>query len=288
MAPPPAPSGWYRDPGDPLALRHWNGRTWDCRGRTLPAWTVGTREFELLRTGRAGDPSLEGPVRKAGLPAIATATAAASRPARGGATAGRAVATGGAAGAGTGPTGVIGGARPARRRSAWRPPLAFMTTSALVSLIVVVLVATVGLASRPSTVPTLAQDPAFLRSANIACGEAMGAVRQTGSALGPAGAPLPAEVAAANQVLSRLTAEIRALPVVGSAQAEIQGWLGAWARYASDRQRQADAARGASGSSSATSLASQVSLDEAQADAFVTTHGLAACALAPTTPLTTS
>jgi len=287
--PPPLQPGWYRDPDDPVRLRHHNGRGWDSRHRTMPAWAIGVGDLVATeRSRREGDPTLEGPVQRAALAAIATggaqspSAAELRRPARSAAAAGAGRGNGGAAAAAH----RSGGVRPALRASWPRPHGAFLALPTMLVAAVALLVATLSLANRPVTVPTLAQDASFIRSANIACGEAMGAIRlptPPGSAATPrpAAAPSPAAVATANRDLARLAAEIHALPVVDSARSLVQGWLDDWQRYTLDRQRQADAvAAGAMGGpAGAASLTSALGFDEARANGFVTTNGLGACTL---------
>jgi hypothetical protein len=285
----PSWAGWYRDPEDPIRLKHWNGRGWDARHRTMPAWAVGVEDYVLDPPSRRNaDPMLEGPVHRAALPAIATASAQSYRPA------GAPGAAGGLLGArrtgsvGGGALHWSGGARPPRRPAWPHPRSAYVVASALVGLVVVILVVTVGLVSRPTTDLTLAQDSSFIRAANIACGESMGAIWLPSSgAKGPGGSavrPSPAEVAAANADLTRLEATIRALPVVASAASEVQSWLDTWGRFAVDRQRLAVDGSGATG---AGSLTSAVAFDVAQANAIVSSHGLTNCRLGPATALTT-
>jgi hypothetical protein len=290
--PPPSRPGWYRDPDDPARLRHYTGRGWDSRRRTLPAWAIGVRDVVWVETARRdGDPVPDGPVHRAALPASANATGQSLSPAEvrrssGTTRAGGPVGPRRAAGPGGGALHWSVGARPVRRASWSSPRTAFLLASTTVALVVVILVATLGLSNRPATDPSLAQDSTFIRSANIACGEAMGAIRSpppSAESSATAGAMSPAAVAAANRNLEQLAARIRALPVVASAESLIQGWLDDWSRYATDRQRQADARSGGVGPGS---LSSTVGLDEAAADAFPSAHGLSDCTLAPVTSST--
>jgi hypothetical protein len=255
----------------------------------MPAWAVGVEDYVLVGSSRRdADPMLEGPVHRAALPAIATASAQASRPAAGPSGAGGLPGTRRTGSGAGGPLHWPSGARPIRP-SAWpNPRSAYVVGSALVGLVIVILVVTVGLVSRPTTALTLAQDSSFLRSANIACGESMGAVWLPPSGTKGAGGTVvvasPAEVATANEDLTRLEAAIRALPVVASAEGELQNWLDTWDRFAADRERLAAAESDATG---ASSLLSAVELDVAQANAIVSSHGLRNCILGPATSLTT-
>lgn len=288
--PPPSRAGWYRDPEDPVQLRHYNGRGWDTRRRTLPAWALGVTDFVVTETSRReGDPRLDGPVQRAALPAIANATATSSRPARSPRGPGSPVGERHAAGVGGRAPSWSGGTRPVRRAPWYSPRAAFLVSSTLVGLLIVILVATVGLANRPPFDPSLAQDATFIRAANIDCSEAMGAVRLPVPLSGPAASESATTVATANQDLTRLAARIRNLPVVASAQALVQNLLDYWARYAADRQREVTAlATSAAATGQAAALSSTVSLDEAQADAIVTANGLGACRLATSSPLLAS
>jgi hypothetical protein len=296
---PPTSPGWYRDPEDPAQLRHYSGRGWDGRRRTMPAWAIGSEDFVWVATSRRdGDPVPDGPVHRAALPASANATGQTMSPvdvrrSAGGARGGAPVGPRRAASLSGGALHWSGGARPARRAAWANPRTSFMVASTLVGLMVVILVATVGLSNRPSTDPSLAQDSTFIRSANIACGEAMGAIRSPPASTqssAASGSMSPAAVSAANRNLERLATEIKALPIVASAQSPIQGWLDDWNRYATDRQRQADLAATAAGAGAdgPGSLSSTVGLDEAAADAFPTAHGLSDCTLAPVASSTAS
>jgi hypothetical protein len=271
----PAPTfaGWYPDPSDPVRLRHWNGRTWDPRLRTVPAWAVGSRDYVLVESSRRrGDPMLEGPVHAASLPAIATATAQLSRPAPRPGSPSRP--TGSRSGAGAGPptSGWAIGARPVRSSSWSRPRLALMVVTSLIGLVVLVLAATVGFTPRTPGTTTLAQDTTFIRSANIACGEGMAATRLPNAS----GIPSVAAVATANSNLAHLAARIEALPVVASGRSSIQGWLNAWEQYGADRQKEAASGSAANGPGS---WASTVSLEADTADAFATADDLGNCTL---------
>lgn len=302
MSPPlPTAPAWYPDPEDPVRLRHWNGRGWDPRRRTLPAWALATDDLAAVGEGRRdSDPVLEGPAHPAGLKATAAAAAQSAHPRPRGISPGRVVAGRGTSGTGTSTAGRMTGMRPVRRASWSRPRAVLMSLSALIGLAVLVLAATVGIAPRPAGTTTLAQDATFIQTASIDCAAAMGAIRLTPqpsmSSSGTTPTPSPEAVAAANLALERLETRIRALPVTNVALNGVQGWLDTWNRFAADRMKQADAAaaRSATGSATGTTsvaaaLGPVVSLDAAQADAFATTNGLGNCALdADNAPLTHS
>lgn len=55
----PSKPGWYQDPDQPRALRHWDGAAWTDRCRPRPAWYIGTDRFDF---DHALDRSPEGPV----------------------------------------------------------------------------------------------------------------------------------------------------------------------------------------------------------------------------------
>jgi hypothetical protein len=295
----PSQLAWYRDPDDPVRLRHWNGRTWDLRRRTVPAWLIATSEYAPVDAGRReGDPVPPGPVRAAGLPATATASMAASLPRPRPMARGRSLGVR-PAGAGASATGRSLGTRPVHRPAWSRPRAALMTVSALVGIAVLILAATVGIAPRPGGATTLSQDTGFTRAAGIACAATMGAARLTPptslSAGGGAPSATPAAVATANRALASLANRIRSIPVAGSGSGGVQKWLDTWDRYAADRARQAGLAASPAGhgpttgtSSEAQSLASAVDLDAAQADAFATTNGLGNCTLDAAGPVTAS
>lgn len=267
-------AGWYRDPADPAQLRHWNGRSWDARRRTLPAWCIATAELDA-DAGVVGQALLEGPVHPAQLPAAAAVAGASARtgaPPRG-------------AGLRSGHPVVGLASRPAlRRHRRWRGGGApGVVAFALIGLVLAAVTVSVGVGRRAGQSATLSADTAFVHAADVACASDMGAVRTpAGAAVSPAGAyggPPPAEVAAANTSLARLSTRISSLATTAAEKAAVAGWLAGWSSYAHDRARLASARSARQPGGVVAALGAQVKSDERSADAFAAANGLGSCTL---------
>jgi hypothetical protein len=284
----PARPGWYRDPDDPARLRHWSGRSWDHRRRTLPTWAIATIDFVASDDRRAGRPTLEGPVHPAALPATATAATAQSSRRRPAVVAAR---PGGFAGRGGGRVTAPGGGAPGARAggsATWpHPRAALILISAAVGVAILILSATVGGAPSATAPVTLADDSAFVAAATVACNSDIAAARLAPTpAISPKGSigtsdPLtPTLVAEANDRLARLRTRLLALPVIAAARPGVQRWMDGWDRFAADRVRLAAlVAKSGAAAASTAAVTAALRSDAGDADAFAVSNHLDACTL---------
>lgn len=304
------PPGWYCDPDDPARLRYWGGRAWTNRRRLRPSWTIATAELVLPEAGAAGDsapdaPVLDGPVRPAALPAVASALT--------GPPAGRPF------GRSTGPGGPRrhplnsldfpgrphlppGGSLRAAREASRRPLVALVAAVAVALLVMSV---TVGVSHRYSAALPSVADSRFVSAANSACASSMGALRSSP----PAGAPGQASSGAGSSgagssgsggllsasrasrsadVVSRLRDQLLALPSESTTGPGVKAWLASWARFANDRRAYAKLVAATSAASrpvsaSVTARRAQLAEDAlgaaTAADKYALAHGLTECAL---------
>lgn len=271
--------GWYFDPDDPARLRYWNGKSWTNRRRLRPSWTIATRDIALPEVGPEADgsedsPVLDGPVRPAALPAVASSALTAPAPTNpldrssqpGGPGRRSATSLFLPGGPGSPQSGAGKGARDGVRR-----PL--MALVAAVAVALLVMSVTVGVSHRysaPVTVPVTR----FVDAANTACAASMGTLPRAVSApasggrskLGStpthsthslstkalstngspahsssvhssAGGLLSASAAARSaKIVSALRNQLLSLPSAATAGAGVKRWLANWARFAQDRR----------------------------------------------------
>lgn len=257
----PRRPGWYRDPGDPARLRHWNGRHWDGRRRHVPSWSIATEPLEVLDPAVPGDPA-DGPASAAAIPAATSPTGRVRRT--------RSVAP---------PAGAMRPAIPPRsaspllgpalaRPSAWVVP---RRQALAVTLVVALLVVTVAsaLTGTGGSAPRVASSTStFAQRANATCAATLGAVRPATAD----NAPLRV-VSAATVELEHLVVRLRRVAGSTGAPATVGGWLTDWHRWATERLSSAEQP---SAGSAATSR-----IDAQRADTFALGDGLTDCILLP-------
>lgn len=257
--------GWYQDPQDPARLRYWGERGWTNRRRPRPSWDLSSSAWALPEESvGSDDPVLEGPVRPAELPAIATAVSSArdsltssSSPVHSGRRR-RDARVGHAAAEWQTDT----GSRPLGWSGTRRPVLVFCLLSVLA---LAAMVTTVDLA-RPSTRPSFAlDDPVFVSQADQECAQALPGLRITPKS-GPA-------TESDTQGIARLADRLGQLPVSTANQPEVNAWLADWHTYASDTR--ATAAK----PSADPQVLLQASLAQTRADEFAVANGITACTL---------
>lgn len=266
--------GWYFDPDDPARLRYWNGKSWTNRRRLRPSWTIATRDIALPEVGPEADgsedsPVLDGPVRPAALPAVASSALTApaltnpldrsSQPGRPGRRSATSLFLPG------GPGSPQGGAGKRARDGARRP---LMALAAAVAVALLVMSVTVGVSHRYSA-PVTVSVTRFVDAANTACAASMGTLPRavsapasgaasklgstpthsthslatkassahSSSAHSSAGEVLSASVAARSaKIVSALRNQLSSLPSANTAGAGVKRWLANWARFAKDRR----------------------------------------------------
>lgn len=281
----PRPPGWYRDPDDPLSVRHWTGECWSSQRRARPGWDLPDSDWIAPPLpADTGGPVLDGPVRSPGLPAIAAAT---THPRRG-------YPSGAAA---TTPGFAVPSRRPTRSEQAvpaasWtnrRRPVLVMVGLSL--LAVLALVASVAL-TRPSPAVAWTEDaPQFVADANRLCASALAGVRPAAAPAmtSSAAAPSPAGVEVWATTVARVAQRIRSLPTVPDDTARLNTWLGEWATYSNDEHRYAAWLRANPSAAAAVARTGQQLSDRAAheavaADGFAGANGLSRCTLGAAAP----
>ncbi len=221
--------GWYRDPADPARLRYWGERGWTNHRRPRPSWDFDSEAWSPPDPDTDPDtpgegPVLEGPVRPAELPAIATAVSSAHDLL---ASASPAVAPRrrGRMGHSSASWHPDTASRPIGWSNSRRPVLVFCLLSVLA---LVAMVTTVDLA-RPSSQPAWQlSDQAFVSQANAACAAGLPPLRITPSS----------GSATANDAkgITALADRLGHLPLAARDQPEVYAWLTDWRTYAHDAQ----------------------------------------------------
>ncbi|MCU4185069.1 hypothetical protein K6U06_11910 [Acidiferrimicrobium sp. IK] len=301
------PPGWYRDPDDPTRMRHWHGRGWSGRHRSLPAWALSDTEvvpepsWGNLQTAPGG-PVLEGPVRPMPLPAGTRGSLAERRrsgrhqrlirPAAG---AGGTVRPGGY---GTGSAFETAPWVPGRR-----PLIVFC---ALVVGAVLMMAATVVGVNRSTGIVSSAagRDAGFVARATSICQAGLGPLRTPATtAMTTPGdtSAVAGEAQRSSAAVALVQQQLRSVPVAPAAAPAVGDWLDTLGRYATDESQLAaalaaggttgakPAAPGATGRqvstvagpTAAEQAAIRVRADVVQADIFAGTNALSACSLAP-------
>jgi hypothetical protein len=309
MSVPPRAPGWYRDPADRSRMRHWSGAYWDVPSRRVPPWMAGTAAVITApaRSGqRAGGPRLDGPAHPAMLPANVKSAAQGRVTRRVPVPVATASTLGGPAGPGGAPTLIEPRVPIGRRR--WPGSAPLIVGGTLVLAILLAVAGMVAVSKSPITATQVSADPVFIRSANRACTQAMGAIRlPTRAAIGDAadrgaatggGAPVPvpspAVTATANRALRALVAKLQSLRSAGALGTQLVGWFDDLDRYAADRTVAAGRAAGAGSGAVAVaghpspeataSAAAKKALSAAgvaanQADSFALGNSLGECVL---------
>jgi len=272
--------GWYVDPDDPDALRHWGGWSWGTRRRPRPGWTRATAELRLDRSA----PVVEGPVRRQALARTADGTVAGS-PARGWSAlrppARRAPQWDGPSADSLG--------RPPRLpdgRLAWaRPRRPLVVVGAMGAICLLIAAFTPGLlVGRPASL----LPATFVRAANQACTSGLAGVAGRvgdGSTAAPATAAGQGhQLATAADRVAAVAAQLRSEADLSAAPATVNGWLAAWTRWDGDARRYAAVLAAVVPGSvpdrdTTTSLQRAVDLDAATADGFASANGLTSCLL---------
>jgi hypothetical protein len=277
----PRAPGWYRDPADRSRMRHWSGAYWDIRSRRVPPWMAGTAAVAAsAHAGHGAEgPRLDGPVHPAMLPANVKSAAQAQITRRAPA---RVTAVGVASSpAGSRRTPVSGhpGVPIGRRHWGDRAPLVVGGT--LVLAILLAVAGMVAVSKSPITATRVSTDPVFIRSANRACNQAMGAVR-TPTGARDASVPDPAVTAKTNRALYVLVAKLQSLRSASALGPQLVGWFDNWDDFAKDRA--AEAATVTDRSSPAMAVSTKKAQAAAKraahdADVFALDNSLGECVL---------
>ena len=279
--------GWYRDPEDPTRLRYWRG-AWTGRYRGRPAWELYSEDWTPPDGDNPDAHVLEGPVRAAELPAIATAVSH------------------GRDTIGPAPPSLAG-----RRRTGHQPAIAArdshhrpghpyhrsppwpgqrratMIVCVAAMMAVLAMVVSVGMVRRPVYTGWVLADQAFISQAGAACASALPNLRQPAvqaMTSSPPHPPSPATVVADAKGIDALADGLATIPLRATDRVHIQGWLSDWHAYSADELAYAAYLRqppGAAALGKGSTLTADAALAAGRADAFALDEGLLACTLAP-------
>ncbi|HWG72772.1 MAG TPA: hypothetical protein VG184_01825 [Acidimicrobiales bacterium] len=279
--------GWYRDPDDPTRLHYWRG-TWTGRHRARPAWELYSEDWKPPDGDDPDAHVLEGPVRAAELPAIATAVSHGrdtKRPA---------------------PPSLTG-----RRRTGDQPPLAardahhrpghpihrspawpgqrraMMIVCVVAVMAVLAMLVAVGMVRRPVYNGWVLGDQAFISQADAACASALPSLRQQGVQTMTSSTPTPPSattVAADARGIDALAGGLATIPLRGVDRVHVRDWLSDWHAYSADELAYATylgQPPAAATPGKASTLAADAATAAGRADAFAVDEGLVSCTLAP-------
>lgn len=277
--------GWYPDHEDPTRLRYWNG-AWTARRRARPAWDVCNVDWQPPDSDTPQAHVLEGPVRTAELPAIATAVSRGREVIRSSDTP-----LSGRRRPGHQPALVARVTHhrprdPARRSPPWSGQHDAMMILCLIAVVAVLaMFVSVGMARRPVYTQWVLSDQAFIAQANAACASTLPGLREPSPQAPTASgsqALEPATVATDATGIDALASGLLTIPLRGVDRLHIQGWLADWHIYTADERAyaayleqppaQADPAQ-------TSKLLADAGAAMARADTFAVDEGLVSCTL---------